>query len=111
MYHDVSRVKAVSSRPMTTDLYYAAWAVVMTWLMVFSASFWKAGAWTPEGMKIAFGNRADTPEASPAVARAGRAASNMLENLPLYLGLVLAAHAGNKVTSTLILGAHLWFWS
>lgn len=96
---------------MTTDLYLAAYAVALTWVMVFSASFWRARAWTPAGMKVAFGNREGLEPPTGANGRAVRAASNMLENLPLFLGLVMVAHLGGKVTDRLILGAQLWFWA
>src|SRR5687768_624993 len=92
---------------MTVDLQLAAFAIVLTWVMVVSASMLKA-----RGMKVAFGNRADAPAGNPAwIDRADRAAKNMLENLPLFLGLVAIAHLGGRHSSRVELGAHLFFWA
>jgi uncharacterized MAPEG superfamily protein len=96
---------------MTTDLYLAAFAVALTWVMVFSASFWRARAWSPAGMKLAFGNREEPPATTGAVGRAQRAANNMVENLPLFLGLVTIAHLGGRQGDRVVLGAQLWFWA
>ncbi len=87
---------------MTVDLYLAAYAVAMTWVMVFSAGMLKSRAWTPAGMKIAFGNRDDVGEPSPLAARADRAAKNMLESLPLFLGLVAIAHLGGRTSDRVV---------
>jgi uncharacterized MAPEG superfamily protein len=92
---------------MTVDLQLAAFAVVLTWVMVVSASLLKA-----RSLKVAFGNRGDAPPSAPAwIDRADRAAKNMLENLPLFLGLVAIAHLGGRHTSLVDLGAHLFFWA
>ena len=96
---------------MTTDLWLAAFAIALTWLMVFSASFWRAKAWSPKGMMLAFGNREDVPPPTGANGRAMRAANNMLENLPLFLGMVTIAHLAGKQGDRVVLGAHLWFWA
>jgi len=96
---------------MTTDLYLAAYAIALTWVMVFSAAFWRSKAWSPSGMKVAFGNREDQPPPTGANARAIRAGNNMLENLPLFLGLVAIAHLGGRSGDRVVLGAQLWFWA
>jgi uncharacterized MAPEG superfamily protein len=96
---------------MTMDLYLAAFAVVMTWVMVFSAGMLKSRAWTPAGMLVAFGNRHDVAEPTPLAARADRAGKNMLESLPLFLGLVAIAHLSGRADNRVILGAHLFFWA
>lgn len=96
---------------MTTDLTLAAYAVVLTWLMVFSAGAFRSNAWTPAGMKVVFGNRDEVAPPTGARARAVRAANNMLENLPLFLGLVMVAHLGGRTGDRVVLGAQLWFWA
>lgn len=63
----------------------------LTWVMLIVASLARARAWTPAGLKIAFGNRDDVPEPSPFAARADRAARNTLENLALLAALLTAA--------------------
>lgn len=97
---------------MTTDLQLVAFAIVLTWGMIFSASFLRARAWTPAGMKVALGNRADMPSTFPPwLDRADRAAKNMLENLPLFIGLVAVAHLAGRHGARVELGAHLFFWA
>jgi len=96
---------------MTTDLTLLAYACVLTWVMVFSASVINARAWTPSGAKLALGNRAEMPQATGAIARAERAGRNTLESLPLFIGLVAAAHLGGRHGDRVDLGAQLFFWA
>jgi len=97
---------------MTVDLQLVAFAVVLTWVMIFSTGVLRARAWTPAGMKMAFGNRHDAPTTHPAwIERSDRAAKNMLENLPLFIGLVAVAHLGGRHAPRVDLGAHLFFWA
>jgi uncharacterized MAPEG superfamily protein len=97
---------------MTVDLQLVAFSVVLAWVMVFSAGVLRARAWTPGGMKVAFGNRHDVPATQPPwVERADRAAKNMLENLPFFIGLVAVAHLGGRHGERVELGAHLFFWA
>lgn len=96
---------------MTAPLHMLVGMTVFTWIVLMLASLAKAQAWTPRGMLLAFGNRADMPEPSPAAARLDRAARNTLENLLLFAALVLAAHVANVVTPQVTLGAHLFVWS
>jgi uncharacterized MAPEG superfamily protein len=97
---------------MPVSIQLLAWSAVLTWLMIFSAAMARARAWTPDGLKRAFGNRDEAlPDPSPAVARADRAAKNMSENLPLFIAVVVAAYlAGRGGTDRVELGAHLFFW-
>lgn len=95
---------------MTIDLQLVAWACVLTWVMVFSAGFLRTRAWSPAGMKVAFGNRHDVPPPPPWIERADRAGKNMLESLPLFIGLVAVAHLGGRHGERVELGAHLFFW-
>ncbi len=96
---------------MTIDLQLVAYAIVLTWIMVFSAGVLKARAWTPAGMKVALGNRHDVPPPPAFAERADRAGRNMLESLPLFIGLVAVAHLGGRHTDRVDLGAHLFFWA
>lgn len=66
-------------------------SVAMTWVMTMVAALSRERVWTAEGLVLAFGNRAATHEPSPFVGRAERAARNMLENLVLFGGVVVAA--------------------
>ncbi len=96
---------------MTIDLQLVAFAVLLAWVMVFFAALARARAWTFEGMKVAFSNRHDMPQRPPWVDRAERAGKNMLENLPLFIGLVAVAHLGNRHTDRVDIGAHIFFWA
>jgi uncharacterized MAPEG superfamily protein len=66
-------------------------SAVLTFVMLLVASLSRAQAWTPAGLKVAFGNRDDVPQPSPFAARADRAARNMLEGLALLTALLTAA--------------------
>jgi len=96
---------------MTPDLRLLAYAVVLTWLMIMVAATLRARMWTVDGLKLAFGNRGDLPEPSELAGRADRAAKNMLENLAMFIGLVIVAHASGADHDRTVLGARLFFWA
>jgi len=96
---------------MTTDLTLAAYAVALTWLMVMSGAVIKSRGWSFAGFKVAVGNRESLEAATGVAGRADRAAKNMVENLPLFLGLVMVAHLGGRGGDRVVLGAHVWFWA
>jgi uncharacterized MAPEG superfamily protein len=77
--------------------------------MLVTASLLRTRSWTTWGIKIAFGNRDDVPSASPIIARADRAARNMLENLLLLVALVCAAHLAGVPPARIEPGARLFF--
>lgn len=66
-------------------------SAALSFVMLVVASLARARAWTPAGMRVAFGNRDDVPAPSPFAARADRAAKNMLESLLLFAALLQAA--------------------
>lgn len=94
-----------------TDLHYLVLSALLCWVQLVSASLMKARGWTPAGMKVAFGNRDQVPEASPASARADRAAKNMLENLVLFTAVVAAARLAGAPAATITLGAQIFFFA
>src|ERR1043165_4972006 len=96
---------------MPTDLRLLTYSVVLTWLMLLSASLLRARAWTPPGMVVAFGNRDDVPEPSPLAGRADRAARNMVENLVMFAALVCVANLLRLPSERLELGARLFFYA
>ncbi|MEK8034426.1 MAPEG family protein [Ideonella sp. DXS29W] len=93
---------------MTPSLTLLVWMTVFTWVVLMLASLSRARAWTPRGMSLALGNRADMPEPSPAAARLDRAARNTLENFLLFAALVLAAHAAQVQHPHVTLGAQVF---
>ncbi|MFN0042444.1 MAG: MAPEG family protein [Alphaproteobacteria bacterium] len=96
---------------MSTPAYLLAASVILTWVMLVCASVIRSRSWTPAGMLLAFGNRDNLTPASPAAARADRAAKNMLENLPLFAALLLGAWFVGVPAEDLAVGSHLFFWA
>jgi len=96
---------------MSLDLRLVAYSVLLTWIMLLTASSLRERAWSWRGLLVAVGNRDDVPEPSPLAARADRAAKNMLENLVLFAALVMVAHLSEADPERVALGARLFFWS
>jgi len=69
------------------------------------------GANTQVSLAVLAGNREDMPELSGWARRAQRAHLNMLENLPLFIALVLVAELTKRTGGLSALGAELFFWS
>lgn len=63
------------------------------------------------GLAWGMGNRDTEPETAPWVKRAARAQSNLLESLPLFTALVLAAFFSQRVSDNTELGAAIWIVS
>jgi len=84
---------------------------VLTWLMLLVASLIRARAWTPKGLMLAFGNRADLPEATPLAGRAQRTATNTLENFVLFAALALTAQLAGATGERVLLGAEVFLWA
>lgn len=86
-------------------------AVLLTWLSTMLAGVLRVRSWTPEGRKLAFGNREALPEPTPLAGRAERAARNNLENLVLFAATWAAARFAGAPRETIALAAHLFLWS
>ncbi|MBI3349135.1 MAG: MAPEG family protein [Burkholderiales bacterium] len=84
---------------------------VLTWLTAVVASLIRARAWTPKGLMLAFGNRADLPEATPLAGRAQRAAANTLENFVFFAALALTAQLAGATGERVLLGAQVFLWA
>jgi len=72
-------------------------AAVLAWLMVIVAAQLR----TRGDQKIATGNRDNLPAPTPLAERADRAAKNMLENLVLFVALVVAVGGRNPARAQL----------
>lgn len=96
---------------MLTDVQALIFSALLTWVMLLTASFLRNRGWTPVGMKIGLGNRDAVPEPTPLAARADRAARNMLESMPLFICVVVAARYAGAPADQLTLGATLFFWA
>jgi uncharacterized MAPEG superfamily protein len=95
---------------MSLDLRLLSYSAILTWVMIMFASLVRTHGWTPAGLQRAFGNRDALPEATAMAARADRAAKNMLENLILFIAIVVAAH-GAADQDRVALGARMFFWA
>ncbi len=93
---------------MTIELKMLLWSVVLTFVQVLVASM---GANQQAGLATLAGNREDMPELTSWAGRAQRAHRNMLENLPLFIALVLIAQLANRTNAMTALGAELFFWA
>jgi uncharacterized MAPEG superfamily protein len=91
-----------------TDVHYLLLSAALTWVMIMVAAELHTPTWTRAGAKLAFGNRKALPAASPLAARADRAAKNMLENMVLFVAVLVAARAAGSDATT---GASIFFFS
>jgi uncharacterized MAPEG superfamily protein len=80
-------------------------AAVLTWLMIITASMLRSRG----DLRVATGNRDNLPPASAVAERADRAARNMLENLVLFVALVVAV--GGQGSSRALLGAEVFVFA
>jgi uncharacterized MAPEG superfamily protein len=92
---------------MTPDLTLLAWTIALAFVQVVIAAL---GANMQVGLPVLAGNREAMPELIGWAGRAQRAHLNMLENLPIFIALILTAHIAGKVDATALLGAQLFFW-
>ena len=89
---------------MTVDLWMLVAAVILTWVQIMIAAVPGAVLFP----KWAMGNREKPVEMPAWTPRAGRAAVNMKENLPLFAVLVLTAHVSGEADATSALGAQIF---
>ena len=92
---------------MTPDLTILIWAVALTFVEVLVAAL---GAQLQVGVGALAGNRDEVPPLTGFAGRAQRAHRNMLENLPLFIALVLVAQVAGRTNAMTLLGAQLFFW-
>jgi uncharacterized MAPEG superfamily protein len=91
-----------------TDTHLLLVAALLTWASLLLASVLRSRSWTPEGMKLGFGNRELMPEPSPVAGRAERAARN---NLVLFVAAFAAARLAGAPPERIVSGAHLFVWA
>lgn len=83
----------------------------LTWLTLLAASLIRVKGWTQRGMRLAFGNRDNLPDATAFAGRAERTARNTLENFVLFAALALVAQAAGATSERVIFGAQLFLWA
>lgn len=86
---------------MTTSM-LALYATILTWLMIMTASALR----TRGNLRLGLGNRDALPPPTAVAERADRAAKNMLENLVLFVTLVVAV--GGRQPARAELGAEVF---
>lgn len=92
---------------MTTELTMLVWSIALTVVQMLIAV---AGHTQQVGLPALAGNREGIAAPAGWAGRARRAHLNMIENLVLFAGLVLVAHAAGISSSMTVLGAQLFFW-
>ena len=93
---------------MTIDLVYLVWTVALTVVLVLVAV---TAAMLQVGLPALAGNREKVPALSGFAGRADRLHRNMLENLPLFVALVLVAAVAHRSNGATAAGAALFFWA
>lgn len=93
---------------MTADLVWLVWAGVLAFVLTMAAAL---GRMAQLGLPMMAGNREHLPPAEGWVGRAGRAQANLLENLPLFIILVVAAHLAGKADGVALTGCAVFVWA
>ncbi len=92
---------------MSLELTYLVWSVALTFVQVLIAvSLASLAVPLPKLM----GNREDMPDLKGVAGRATRAHLNMMENLPLFIALVLVAQIASRTNDMTHWGVLLFFW-
>lgn len=92
---------------MTPDLKILVWSLVLTFVEIVAAALF---ANAEVGLGVLAGNREGMPRLTGFAGRAQRAYHNMLESLPLFIGLVLIAQVAGKANGATHTGCELFFW-
>ena len=93
---------------MSPDLKLLVWAVALTLVQAVISAI---GAQLQVGLPMLAGNRENMPPLTGWADRAARAHRNMLENLVLFVALVLVAQVTGKANAMTAMGAELFFWA
>jgi len=93
---------------MKPELMLVVWAVLLT---VVQAVVAVQGSMMQVGLGALAGNREGLPEIKGWAGRAARAHRNMLENLVLFVALVLVAVAAGKTNNATLMGAQIFVWA
>lgn len=93
---------------MNPELYLLVWAVVLTFVQMLIAV---QGSMMQVGLLTLVGNREGFPEMKGWAGRAMRAHLNMVQNMALFVPLVLVSVTAGASNSTTLLGAQIFFWA
>jgi len=93
---------------MKPELSLLVWSVALAFVQVLVAV---QGAMMQLGLPVLAANREALPELKGWAGRAQRAQRNMVENLLLFVPLVLVAVVADKTNAMTLLGAQIFFWA
>jgi uncharacterized MAPEG superfamily protein len=93
---------------MPLELKIIVWSLALAFVLVLIAV---SGAIIQVGLPKLAGNREGLADCTGWPGRAQRAHRNLLENLILFVSLVLVAHAAGRLNDTTALGAQIFFWA
>lgn len=93
---------------MTPELTLLFWSVILTFVLILIPA---TEALMKNGPDVQGGPRDDMPEATVFNKRATRLSKNMIENMVLFVPLVLIASAANITNDMTILGAQIFFYA
>jgi len=93
---------------MKPELSLLVWSVALAFVQVLIAV---QGTVMQVGLPALAANRESLPELTGWAGRALRAQRNMVENLLLFVPLVLVAVVANKTNAMTLLGAQIFFWA
>ena len=93
---------------MKPEMMLLLWAVALAFAQALAAV---QGAFMQVGLPMLAGNRDNMPVITGWAGRAARAHRNMLENLLLFIPLVVVAVVAGKTNSMTLLGAQLFVWA
>jgi len=92
---------------MFAEVSLLVWSVALCFGQMLVAVL---GSTAQVGLPTLAGNREGLAQPEGWAGRAHRAHRNMLENLPLFIALVLAVALTQASNATTVLGAQLFFW-
>ena len=93
---------------MKPEMMLLLWAVALAFAQALVAV---QGAFMQVGLPMLAGNRENVPAITGWAGRAARAHRNMLENLALFIPLVVIAVVAGKTNAMTLLGAQIFVWA
>ena len=93
---------------MKPEMMLLLWAVVLAFAQALLAV---QGAFMQVGLPMLAGNRENMPPITGWAGRAARAHRNMMENLALFIPLVVVAVVAGKTNDMTLLGAQIFVWA
>lgn len=93
---------------MTPELTLLLWSTVLTFVLIMIPA---GEALRKNGAKAQGGARDNLPEPSIFIKRATRLYQNMLENMVLFIPLVLITHVTDASNAMTLLGAQIFFYA